>query len=112
MTTLRRLNRLPSLLISIALVAATATAQQRKASAPTQKEPTKAEPNATAPTFETLLAADSYKVYGEIKNVGQLIRSGSVADILDPIMKLAGPPKEFKSLVKFANAHAEALTTS
>jgi hypothetical protein len=102
-------SRFLSLLISIALIAAPAAAQQRKPSSP--KEATKAAPT-PAPTLDTLLAADSYKVYGEIKNFGQLIHSGSVADILDPIMKLAAPPKEFKSLVKFANAHAETLTSS
>src|ERR1700730_10224325 len=106
-----RRSRFISLLISIALIAAPATAQQRKPSSPSPKEATKAAPTA-APTLDTLLAADSYKVYGEIKNVGQMIRSGSVADILDPIMKLADPPKEFKALVKFASAHAETLTSS
>src|SRR5712692_11206063 len=105
-----RRSRLLSLLICSALIAAPAAAQQRKPSSPTPKEATKAAP--TAPTLDTLLAADSYKVYGEIKNFGQLIHSGSVKDILDPIMKLAAPPKEFKSLVKFANAHAETLTSS
>src|SRR5437867_7134091 len=103
-------SRLLSLLVSGALIAAPAAAQQRKPSSPT-KETTKAAPTA-APTLDTLLAADSYKVYGEIKNFGQLIHSGSVQDILDPIMKLAAPPKEFKSLVRFASAHAETLTSS
>ena len=106
-----RRSRLVSLLVSIALIAAPAAAQQRKPSSPTPKAATKAAPT-PAPTLDTLLAADSYKVYGEIKNFGQLIHSGSVQDILDPIMKLAAPPKEFKSLVRFASAHAETLTSS
>ena len=106
-----RRSRLVSLLVSIALIAAPAAAQQRKPSSPTPKAAPKAAPT-PAPTVDTLLAADSYKVYGEIKNFGQLIHSGNVQDLLDPIMKLAAPPKEFKSLVKFANAHAETLTSS
>jgi hypothetical protein len=73
-----------------------------------QKRPTPAPP----PTFETLLAADSYKVYGEVRGVGQLVRSNSVSEILEPIMKLADPPKEFKTLVKWLNAHADQLMTS
>jgi hypothetical protein len=111
MITPKRSTRFLALLISSALVAAPAAAQQSKTPAP-PKETTRPESNAPAPTLDTLLAADSYKVYGEIRNFGQVIRSGSVSEILDPIMKLAGPPKEFKSLVKFANAHAETLTSS
>jgi Protein of unknown function (DUF3352) len=106
-----RRSRLLSLLICSALIAAPAAAQQRRPPPPTPKEATKAAPT-PAPTLDTLLAADCYKVYGEIKNFGQLIHSGSVQDLLDPIMKLAAPPKEFKSLVKFANVHAETLTSS
>jgi len=35
-----------------------------------------------------------------------------VTDLLEPILKLAGPPKEFKSIVKWLNAHAEQLMNS
>jgi hypothetical protein len=102
-----------SLLICLALIASPLAAQQRKDSAPSTKPATKADqPSQPAATFDTLLAADSYKIYAEIKNVGQLVRSPNVSDIIDPFMKLAGPPKEFKLLVRFANAHAETLASS
>ncbi len=65
-----------------------------------------------APTFDSLLAADSYKIYCEIRGVGGLVRSSAVNDLLDPIMKLGGPPKEFKTVVKWLNAHAELLAGS
>src|ERR671919_2753711 len=74
-----------------------------------QKRPT---PKTPPPTFDTLLAADTYKIYGEVRGVGQLIQSNSVNEILEPIMKLAGPPKEFKTLVKWLNAQADEVTTS
>src|ERR1700682_6271871 len=106
----KRLNRILALAISIALAAMPLAAQRRKGAQPAPKEATRAQQD--APTFDNLLAADDYKIFGEIKNVGQLIRSPNVADFLDPVMKLASPPKEFKSLVKFANAHAELLSTS
>ena len=100
-----------SLLISIILSTAPLNAQQEKAPAPaTPAQPAKDAPQKEpAFTVDTLLAADSYKVYGEVRNVGQVVRSANVADVLEPIMKLAGPPKEFKSMVRFANAHADSL---
>jgi len=62
--------------------------------------------------IDNLLSADSYKIYGEIKNVGTLVSTGSIAELIDPITKLADPPKEFKALVKFINANAEMLADS
>ena len=110
MTTKKSLARILALAISIALIAVPLAAQKRKDAQPAPKEAARGPQE--APTFDNLLAADDYKIYGEIQNVGQLIRSPNVAEILDPVMKLSSPPKEFKSLVKFANAHAELLQTS
>ncbi len=89
-------------------------AQHRRPVTPTSKVPAaqsavKREPT---PTFDTLLAADSYKIYGEIRSIGQLIRSNGVNDLLDPIVKLAGPPKELRTIVKWLNAHADEVMTS
>ncbi|HEV8427282.1 MAG TPA: hypothetical protein VGQ41_05180 [Pyrinomonadaceae bacterium] len=94
------------LLFLLALTAPTA-AQQKRSTAP------KPQPRATpAPTFETLVPADSYTIYGEIRGAGQLIRSNAVNDLLEPVLKLSGPPKEFKTVVKWLNAHAEDVMTS
>src|SRR2546428_8358178 len=68
MMTPKRSTQFLALLISSALLAAPAAAQQPKSSAP-QKETTRADSHAPAPTLDTLLATDSYKVYGEIKNI-------------------------------------------
>ena len=98
-----------ALLLLIAL-AATTTAQQRR------QTPARPQPKATvptpAPTFETLVPAESYTIYGEVRNVGNLIQSNAASEVLEPILKLAGPPREFKSLVKWLNAHAEDLMSS
>ncbi|HEY6120261.1 MAG TPA: DUF3352 domain-containing protein, partial [Pyrinomonadaceae bacterium] len=51
-------------------------------------------------------------VYVEVRGVGQLMRSEGVKDLLEPVTKLAAPPKEFKSLVKWLNSHADALMTA
>jgi len=79
-----------------------------------QKRPTpKPQPRATpAPTFETLVPADSYKIYGEVRGVGQVIRSSALTDLIEPILKLSAPPKEFKTVVKWLNAHSEDVMTS
>ena len=44
--------------------------------------------------------------------MGGLVRSSAVNDLLDPVMKLGGPPKEFKTLVRWLNEHAEVLAGS
>ena len=97
------------LLIAICIASFPVQAQRRPTPRRATPEPQAAQP---AVTLDTLLAADSYKIYGEVRNVGQLIRSEGVKDLLDPVMKLAAPPKEFKSLIKWLNTRADALTTS
>jgi hypothetical protein len=107
---LKSIHHLIILLLVSLVVSSPLLAQQRRNAAP--KKPAPAEVPEPSPTFETLLSADSYKVYCEIRGVGGLIRSSAVNDLLDPVMKLGGPPKEFKILVKWLNAHAEVLAGS
>lgn len=95
-----------SLLIVIVLLAAPICAQQPAAPA---KAPA---PRTPEPTFDNLLAADSYKLYGEVRNIGQLMSTGGAGEIVDPIIKLADPPKEFKSIITFLKKNAEALATA
>ncbi len=96
--------------LTIILIAAPLSAQRRRPSTPKPRPP--AQPTQPAPSFDTILAADSYRVYGEIRGVGQLLRSSGVNDILNPIVKLASPPKEFKTLVKWLDSQADALMSS
>lgn len=98
------------LLLTLVLVVSPLTAQRRRPATPKPAPPAK--PAQPALTLETVLAADSYKIYGEVRGVGQLLRSGGVNDILDPVMKLAAPPKEFKTLVRWLNTRGDALMTS
>ncbi|HEX7330255.1 MAG TPA: DUF3352 domain-containing protein [Pyrinomonadaceae bacterium] len=98
-------------LLLLTLLPITTLAQQKRPT-PARPQP-KATPAPTpAPTFDTLLPADSYTIYAEVRGAGQLIRSNDVKDLLEPVLKLAGPPKEFKSVVKWLNAHADELMTS
>ncbi|HYU99944.1 MAG TPA: hypothetical protein VE977_14045, partial [Pyrinomonadaceae bacterium] len=102
----KQINPLIACLVALVMLATPLLAQQRR-NAP--RKPAVPEP---APTFDSLLAADSYKVYCEIRGIGGLVRSSAVNDLLDPIMKLGGPPKEFKTVVKWLNAHADILAGS
>ena len=97
-----RLTRIIGLLTAMALFAAPLSAQQRRAPAPFKP----------VPTFDNLLSVDAYEVYGEVRNVGQLLSTGGAGEIVDPIMKLAEPPKEFQSIIKFLKSNSEALATA
>ncbi|HKG45269.1 MAG TPA: DUF3352 domain-containing protein [Pyrinomonadaceae bacterium] len=94
------------LLLLIALTITTTAQQKRQTPAKPQPKPT------PAPTFETLVPADSYIIYGEVRGVGQVIRSSALNDLLEPVLKLSGPPKEFRTVVKWLKAHAEEVMTS
>ncbi|HZE63074.1 MAG TPA: DUF3352 domain-containing protein [Pyrinomonadaceae bacterium] len=106
--------RLTRIVLAVALSAAPLAAQQKRGTAPRKPAPaqTVAQPAEATPTFDTLLADDSYKVYFEVRGVGQLIRSSAVNDLLDPVMKIGGPPKEFRTALKWLDAHAESLAGS
>jgi hypothetical protein len=99
-----RSSRLVSSLLLIALVTGTLAAQQPAPAKPTTQ--TAIDP---VPAFDELLAADSYKLYGEVRNVGQLLSNGGAGEIVDPIVKLADPGAEFKSIISFLKKNSEPL---
>jgi hypothetical protein len=51
-------------------------------------------------------------MYGEVRNVGALLTTGGAGEIVEPIIKLADPGPEFKSIVSFLKKNSEALATS
>src|SRR5260370_21121365 len=104
-------TQLLSLLLTGVFLAGPITAQRPSAPAKAPAPP-QAAPRAPEPTFDNLLAADSYKLYGEVRNIGQLMSTGGVGEIVDPIIKLADPPQEFKSIIKFLKTNAESLATA
>jgi hypothetical protein len=71
-----------------------------------------AAPMPAPPTFDTLLAADCFKIYAEVRGVGQLIKSSAANDVLEPILKLGGPPKDFVAGVEWLKSNADQLTTA
>src|SRR5918912_1473766 len=111
------LRRLSSLLLVTLLLITPAIAQQKQpaASTPTPSASVaQAKPSGTDPevTFDTLLAARSYKVYGEVRMIGQLVRSNAVTEFLDTARLLGRLPKEMMGTIEFVNANAEALAAS
>jgi hypothetical protein len=101
--------RITSIVLLLALFVAPLAAQQP---APVQRPAQTAARAEVPPPFEDLLSADAYKVYGEVRNVGQLLSNGGAAEIVDPIIKLADPGPQFKLLVSFLKKNSEALAQS
>ncbi len=100
-----RLSRFVSNLLLIGLLVAPATAQQQ---AP-PKPPPQTAAVTPAPPFEELLSTDTYKLYGEVRNVGQLLSNGGAGEIVEPIVKLADPGPQFKSVISFLKKNSEVL---
>jgi hypothetical protein len=101
--------RWTAILLALLLLTAPISAQRpAKPAGP----PPRQTPRPPDPTFDTLLATDAYKLYGEVRNVGQLLSTGGAGEIVDPIIKLADPGKEFKSIVSFLKKNSEALLLS
>ena len=82
------LLKLPLICLLLVSITATPLAGQQKRRQ-TDKPPVKS-PAAPAPapanpvTFDTLIAADSFRIYGEVRGLGQLIRSPAATDVLEP----------------------------
>ena len=101
----------PAVVVLLILITLTATAQQKRPTTP-KPQPKAPAAQAPAPTFDTLVPAESYVIYGEVRGAGQLIRSSAINDLLEPVLKLASPPKEFRAVVRWLNTHAEEVMTS
>lgn len=102
-------KRLSAIGLVVLLSAGSLLAQNRRPATPRRSPPQVAEP---PPTFDTLLGEDTYRIYFEVRQAGQLVRAPAVTDILEPFIKLAKPPKEFRSVVKWLNDRAETLAGS
>src|SRR5438067_13241484 len=100
-----RLSRFVSTVLLLALFVAPLAAQQPAPARP----PAQTAAVIEAPTFDNLLSADTYKLYGEVRNVGQLLSNGGAGEIVDPIVKLADPGPQVKAIISFLKKNSEAL---
>ena len=103
-------RRVSFFLIIFFLFAVSAAAQKRRGTPAKAPAPTRAQQ--PAPTLENLLAVDTYRIHVEIRGVGQLLKTQSFNDAIEPIMKLASPPKEFKTLLTWLNSQSDSLSGS
>ncbi|MGI8919981.1 MAG: DUF3352 domain-containing protein [Pyrinomonadaceae bacterium] len=103
-------RRVSLLIIIFFLFAINVAAQKRRTAQAKAPAPTPAQK--PAPTLENLLAVDTYRVHVEIRGVGQLLKTQSFNDAIEPIMKLASPPKEFKTLLTWLNSQSDSLSGS
>lgn len=105
-----------SLVVAVSLLLSPLVSAQRPAkppASPTPRTPNAAPANEKAPaaTFDTLLSADAYGVYAEVRMVGQQVSSQEIAQFIAPLT-LGGAPQELMNLYEFIKAHAEPLTTA
>src|SRR5688500_17415386 len=103
-------RRVSLLLLIFFLFAVSVAAQKRRGTPAKPPVPTPA--HKPGPTLENLLAVDTYRVHVEIRGVGQLLKTQSFNDAIEPIMKLASPPKEFKTLLTWLNSQSDSLSAS
>ncbi|MFL6210873.1 MAG: DUF3352 domain-containing protein [Pyrinomonadaceae bacterium] len=105
-----------TLLLLLALL--TPCLAQRPSAGPRTPKPApvvpaaKPQPAAPAVTFDTLLAADSYAIYGEVRGIGQYLNSKEVTELTAPLGLPGGAPTELLDLMAFMRAHEDALLTA
>ena len=105
------LRRVSLLLVAFLLLASSVAAQKRRGTSP--KPPASAPAQQQAgPAFENILAVDTYRIHVEIRGVGQLLKTPSFNDVVEPIMRVVGPPKEFKTLLTWLDSQADGLASS
>jgi hypothetical protein len=112
MRNLRVATAILSLAVMVALTPVSVVSQQRRPQPKPVRKATTAQAPAAVPTFDTLLGSGTYSVYVEVRGVGQVVRSNSVNELLEPVMTLSDPPKEFKTLVRWLSSRADDVMTS
>jgi hypothetical protein len=104
-----------ALLVAFALLLAPVRAQRpapQPAPKPAAATTTPAERSPSA-TFDTLLSADAYGIYAEVRAVGRHAGSQEIAQLLAPFnFDGSGAPEEMTALYEFIKSHADALTTA
>ena len=108
--------RRASLLCALAFVLVAPTHAQQLAApqkgAPPPVPPARVAQAAAPATIDTLLAADSYAVYGELRGIGAYVNSKEVTELLAPLGLPGGAPPEVLDLLNFLRVHADELATA
>ncbi len=88
------------------------TAQQTALPPASPVAPTAQPQQTPLTTFDTLLSADAYAIYGEVRGLGQYVTSKEVLELIAPMRLPGGAPPEALDLFNFMSRHADALTTA
>jgi hypothetical protein len=85
----------------------------RRADALTDRTVNQNEADEDGVTFDNLLAASSYTLYVEARNIGDQVRSGGLSEIIEPLLPALGHlPKEVDALARFVVMNANVLSRS
>ncbi|MFL6230314.1 MAG: hypothetical protein ACJ741_16195 [Pyrinomonadaceae bacterium] len=108
------LRRPLATLLALAVAASVIFAQQPKVQTPASPAPNAAQDAAAASnaTIDTLFAANSYAIYGEMRMVGQYVSSQDFKELIEPLRQPGTMPPELSQLLDFITAHAEPLASS
>ncbi|HJQ68665.1 MAG TPA: hypothetical protein VKA70_06820 [Blastocatellia bacterium] len=101
-------KRLLSLLLAFLLLAPALVTRQSSA-APTDRFDDEQE----SLTLDSLLGADTYMLYGELRNVGAQAQAGGLMNLIEPLIPmLGGTPKELAGITTFISKHSSTLARS
>jgi len=107
-----------SLVFAVSLLLAPVLHAQRPAPKPARPAAettpqTPAAERSPSVTFDSLLSADAYGVYAEMRAVGRHANSQELTQLLAPLgLEGSGAPAELPALYEFIKSHAEALMTA
>ena len=117
-----RSSRGASFVVAVSLLLSHVVIAQRPAKPPAAQTPrtpaaattASVDERTPAATFDTLLSADAYGVYAEVRMVGRQAASQEIAQLIAPLTMsgIGGPPEELFNLYEFLKANAEPLTTA
>jgi hypothetical protein len=110
-TATTKTRRVASLVLANALLV-TPLLAQKPLPTPAAKKPEATASKVGNLTFDSALAADSYKIYGEVRNLGQQVLPGGLMDMIEPLVPRNGSTKEFADFLTFLRLHSEALAGS
>ncbi|HEY9404786.1 MAG TPA: hypothetical protein VIQ24_19170, partial [Pyrinomonadaceae bacterium] len=112
-------HRGASLVVAVSLLLAPFVHAQRPAPKPTRPAAagtttqTPAAEKSPSVAFDSLLSADAYGVYAEMRAVGRHANSQEFTQLLAPFgLEGGGAPTEWLALYEFIKSHADALMTA
>ncbi len=102
-------NRLLSLLLAFLLLTPALVITRQASAAPLDRNDAEQE----SLTLDSLLGADIYMLYGELRNVGAQAQAGGLMNLIEPLIPLlGGMPKELAGITSFISKYSSTLSRS